>query len=173
MAFCYKETLNVQAVVPSVPVPSDPELLTLKIIDSDGKGLLCVRCYRPSLQGTALLDFLTDNLDSLMTKNQCERVVIIGDLNQHIVRDAFNTLLVVHDLHNHVTCPTHISGSSLDPVVTDLPHRTVQCLPLDFVGTSVTWLSSPRSTSGGRVRKATPARSGDGRLLIGKPSELL
>ena len=63
-------------------------------------------------------------------------MVIIGDLNQHRVREAFNTLLVVHDLHNHVTFPTHISGSSLDPVVTDLPSHTVQCQPMDFVGTS-------------------------------------
>ena len=30
----------------------------------------------------------------------------------------------------------HISGYSLDPVVTDLPPDTVQCEPLDFVGTS-------------------------------------
>ena len=136
VAFCYKETVNLQVVEPQVHVPEVLELLTLKIIDSEGKGLLCVGCYRPPSQGPALLDFLTVNLDTIMMANQCESVVIVGDLNQHIVRNAFNTLLVVHDLHNHVTFPTHSSGSSLDPVVTDLPSHTVQCQPLDFVGTS-------------------------------------
>ena len=136
VAFCHKETINAQVVEPPVPVPSELEILTMKIIDSEGKGLLCVGCYRPPSQGTTLLDFLTVNLDAIMTASQCDSVVIVGDLNQHRVRDAFNTLLVVHDLHNHVTFPTHISGSSLDPVVTDLPPHTVQCQPMDFVGTS-------------------------------------
>lgn len=52
------------------------------------------------------------------------------------MREAFNTLMVVRDLHNYVTFPTHRSGSSLDPVVTDLPSDTIQCSSLDFVGTS-------------------------------------
>ena len=64
------------------------------------------------------------------------KVIFIGDLNQGMIRDAFNTLLVVHNLHNYVRFSTHISRSSLDRVVTDLPPHTVQCLPLDFVGTS-------------------------------------
>ncbi|XP_045105052.1 uncharacterized protein LOC123500395 [Portunus trituberculatus] len=136
VAFCFKETVNAQVVEPPTPIPGELELLTLKIIDSNGKGLLCVGCYRPPSQGTVLLDYLTLNLDSLMTASQCDSVIVIGDLNQHTVRDAFNSLLVVHDMHNYVTFPTHKSGSSLDPVVTDLPSHTVQCFPLDFVGTS-------------------------------------
>ena len=107
VAFCHKESVNVQVVEPPVPVPSELEILTLKIIDSDGKGILCVGCYRPPSQGTTLLDFLTVNLDAMLTASQCNSVVIIGDLNQHRVRDAFDTLLVVHDLHNYVTFPTH------------------------------------------------------------------
>ena len=136
MAFCYKECVNAQVIEPSMPVSRELEILALKVIDSESKGLLCIGCYRPPSQGTALLDFLTVNLDSIMTSSQCENVIIIGNLNQHIVRDAFSTLLVVHDLHNYVTFPPHISGSSLDPVVTDLPPDTVQCEPLNFVGTS-------------------------------------
>ncbi|XP_063881678.1 uncharacterized protein LOC135111930 [Scylla paramamosain] len=72
----------------------------------------------------------------MMVPNKCENEIIIGDLHQNTVREAFNTLMVVHDLHNHVTFPTHRSGSSLDPVVTDLPSDTIQCSSLDFVGTS-------------------------------------
>ncbi|KAG0711571.1 hypothetical protein GWK47_020337 [Chionoecetes opilio] len=88
-------------------------------------------------KGTALLNFLTVNIDTMMTANQCENLIIFGDLNQNVVCDAFNTLLVVYDLHNYVSFPTHSSaGSSLDPVVTDLPPHTAQCFPLDFMGTS-------------------------------------
>lgn len=136
VAFCYKETLNVQVIEPLVPVPMELELLTLKITDNNGKGLLCVGCYRPPSQGTTLFDYLTVSLDTLMVENQCDNVLIIGDLNLSTAREAFNTLLVVYDVHNYVTFPTHRSGSSLDPVITDLPSSTVRCCPLDFVGTS-------------------------------------
>ena len=136
VAFCHKESLNVQVVKPSVPVPQDLELLTLKVTDINGKGLLCIGCYRPPSQGSMLLDFLTENMDSMLTASQCENVILIGDLNQHLVRNAFNTLLVVHNLENFVAFPTHSSGSSLDPVMSDLPPHTVLCLPLDYVGSS-------------------------------------
>ena len=136
VAFCHKESINAQLVEPPVPAPRELELLTLKVIDAHGKGLLCIGCYRPPSQGAVLLDYLTENIDSIMVANQCSNVIIIGDLNQHAVRNAFNTLLVVHDLTNYVTFPTHRSGSSLDPVVTDLPPQRVQSSPLDFVGTS-------------------------------------
>ena len=72
----------------------------------------------------------------MMTANKCDSVIIVGDLNQRTVSGAFNTLLVVHNMQNLVTFPTHSSGSSLDPVLTDLPPHTVHCLPLDYVGTS-------------------------------------
>ncbi|MPC61303.1 hypothetical protein E2C01_055372 [Portunus trituberculatus] len=76
------------------------------------------------------------NLDAMMVASHCEKVVIIGDLNQCTGQNAYNTVLVVHNLRNHVTFPTHSSGSSLDPVVADLPSHFVQCSPLDFVGSS-------------------------------------
>ena len=47
VAFCHKESLNVQVVEPPIPVPRDLELIALKVIDGNGKGLLCVGCYRP------------------------------------------------------------------------------------------------------------------------------
>ena len=122
-----------------MPVPTELEILSLKITDNNGKGLLYVGCYRPPLQGTALIDYLTVNLDAMMVANQCEYVIIIGDINQNTVREAFNTLLVVHNLHNHVTFPTHSSGSSLDPVVTNLPPNTTRCSSLGFVRTLWRW----------------------------------
>ena len=60
----------------------------------------------------------------------------MGDLNQHLVARRFEKLLTVYDLTNHVTFPTHISGSSLDPVISDLPEGVVVCRPLGAVGYS-------------------------------------
>lgn len=136
VAFCYKETLNVRMIEPPEPGSRELELLALKITDNNGKGLLCVGCYRPPSQGTVMFDYLSANLDAMMVANHCDNVLIIGDLNPNTARQAFNTLLVVHDVQNYVTFPTHRSGSSLDPVITDLPSNTIQCYPLGFVGTS-------------------------------------
>lgn len=134
VALCYKENLNLQVI--NFPTPSDLEILIFKLIDNEGKGTLCCGCYRPPLQGSGLLEFLVANLDQLLTANGCENILIIGDLNQHIVQVDFDSMLAVFNLENHVTFPTHSSGSSLDPVVTDLPSHTVHCSPLGFVGSS-------------------------------------
>ena len=45
-------------------------------------------------------------------------------------------MLTVFGLTNHVDFPTHISGSSLDPVITDLPSSMVTCRPLTTIGSS-------------------------------------
>ena len=134
VAFCYKASLN--AVVLDTPIPAGLEAVMLKLVGADGRGVLCVGCYRPPSQGTALLDYITTNLDRLMTVHRCDNVVIIGDLNPRGIQRTFDSLLTVFNLHNHVTFPTHRSGSILDPVVTDLPPHEVSCSPLGPVGSS-------------------------------------
>ncbi|XP_045118152.1 uncharacterized protein LOC123508465 [Portunus trituberculatus] len=57
-------------------------------------------------------------------------------MNQHLVARSFEELLTVHGLSNYVDFPTHTSGSSLDPVVSDLPDSVVTCTPLSAVGSS-------------------------------------
>ncbi|KAK8385058.1 hypothetical protein O3P69_012090 [Scylla paramamosain] len=74
---------------------------------------------QPPSQGTALVDFITGNLDHLMTVHQCDNIIILGNLNPPGIRNTFNSLLVVFDLHNHITFPTHLFGSSLNPMVMD------------------------------------------------------
>ena len=56
VAFRYKESLHVQKIEPAMPmpVPRELELLLIKFTDNNGKGLLCVGCYHPPLQDTAL-----------------------------------------------------------------------------------------------------------------------
>ncbi|KAK3894628.1 hypothetical protein Pcinc_001606 [Petrolisthes cinctipes] len=57
-------------------------------------------------------------------------------MNQHLVARDFEELLTMYGLSNHVTFPTHTSGSSLDPVTTDLPDGIITCRPLGMVGSS-------------------------------------
>lgn len=82
VAFCFKDTLNVKVVEPCEPVPRDLEVIMLTISDKNGESFLCIGCYRPPSQGTALFDYLTVNLDAIMAENHCENIIIIGDLNQ-------------------------------------------------------------------------------------------
>ncbi|KAG0725267.1 Retrovirus-related Pol polyprotein from type-1 retrotransposable element R1 2 [Chionoecetes opilio] len=84
--------------------------------------LLCA-LYRPQWHGAAPFTFLTDQLDTIMATRDCQNSVIVGDLNQHLVKRAFTELTVVHGLTNHVTFPTHVRDS-------------VQCSQLNRVGSS-------------------------------------
>ena len=134
IAVCHRNTLQVDAL--PVDVPEALELLFLRIILEDRSALLLCAAYRPQWQGNNPLHYLTDQIDRIMITHNCQNVLIVGDLNQHLVERAFTELTVVHGLHNHVNFPTHERGGSLDPVLTDLPDDRVQCRPLDRVGSS-------------------------------------
>lgn len=95
--------------------------------------LLCV-CYRPQWQGSDPINFIHGNLDSLLLQHSCKHFIMLGDLNQHLVERAFQDLLTDYSLTNYVDFPTHISGSSLDPFITDLPEGVITCRPLGTVG---------------------------------------
>ncbi|KAG0715309.1 hypothetical protein GWK47_012230 [Chionoecetes opilio] len=97
--------------------------------------LLCV-CYRPQWKGRQPIEYLHTHLNDLLQQHTCEHVVIIGDMNQHLVARSFDDFLTVYGLTNQVDFPTHISGSSLDPVISDLPDSVVTCSPLGAVGSS-------------------------------------
>jgi len=57
-------------------------------------------------------------------------------MNQNIIARTFEDFLTVFGLNNHVNFPTHDSGSSLDPVITDFQDSLVFCYPLGNVGSS-------------------------------------
>ena len=71
-----------------------------------------------------------------MATHGCQNTVIVGDLNQHIVHRDFTELTVIHGLTNHINFPIHIHGTSLDPVLIDLPSDSVQCYQLNKIGSS-------------------------------------
>ncbi|KAK4315302.1 hypothetical protein Pmani_013473 [Petrolisthes manimaculis] len=125
VALCFKNSLRVEVL--DTPIPADLEVILWKVCGDKDVGILCVGCYRPPSQGTALIDYLLTNLDRLMTDHHCNFVIILGDLNQRGIQHSFDSLLAVFNLQNYVTFPTHRSGSSIDPVITDLPIHEIQC----------------------------------------------
>lgn len=78
---CYKDTLNVQEVEPHQPMTRELEIIVIKISDKNFNSVLCFGCYRPPSQGYVLLSYLQDGIDMMITANQCENMMILGDLN--------------------------------------------------------------------------------------------
>lgn len=66
--------------------------------------------------------------------------IVAGDLSQYLIHRFFDYFLNTFILENHVDFPTHMSGTSLDPVVSDLSKYKVKCRPLWFVGFSDHWV---------------------------------
>jgi len=131
---CFRRTLHVHSL--EIDVADHLELMFFKIwTDTQDAVLLCV-CYRPQWQGSEPLIYLQANLDNILHAYSCKNIIILGDLNQHLVERSFEELLTTFGLTNHVHFPTHISGSSLDPVITDLAESDVSCTSLGTVGSS-------------------------------------
>ena len=134
IAVCFKKNLHLQPL--EISVPDFMEMMFFRVcVDANNAILLCA-CYRPWWQRTAPIDLLAEHLDDLLLQNNCKNFILVGDLNQHEVQSSFDSFLDVHGLRNYVNFPTHSSGSSLDPVVTDLDETIVECKPLGFVGSS-------------------------------------
>ncbi|KAG0711354.1 hypothetical protein GWK47_020760 [Chionoecetes opilio] len=87
-----------------------------------------------SSQGNNPIHFLHTNIDTLLLQHSCNHLIVVGDMNQHLVARQFEDLLTEYGLSSHVNFPTHTSGSSLDPVITDLSDEVITCLPLGMVG---------------------------------------
>ncbi len=68
--------------------------------------------------------------------HRCQHILLVGDLNYHLERDAYENLLTVQSLKDHVTFPTHERGGTLDPVISDLEEDTLSCHQLGLVGSS-------------------------------------
>ena len=134
VAACFKHGLQYQII--DIMLPQGMEAIFFRVVLHDNTGLLLCVMYRPPRQGRSALDFLTEKLDTLLQQHRCSHVMILGDLNYHLEQDAFNSLLTVQGLANHVTFPTHERGGSLDPVLTDLPDSSILCQQLGMVGTS-------------------------------------
>ncbi|XP_045105093.1 uncharacterized protein LOC123500440 [Portunus trituberculatus] len=134
VAVCFKNGLQTQEL--SVDLPQQMEALFFRIVLTDNSGLLLCVLYRPPRQGRFSLDFLAEEMDNLLQRHGCKNVLIVGDLNFHLEQQAYNNLVTVSGLTNHVTFQTHERGGLLDPVLSDLPEERILCQQLDKVGSS-------------------------------------
>ena len=134
IAVCFREGLAVEPL--DVNMDRHLEMTFFRIWTKQRDTILLCVCYRPQWQGSDPIDFLHTNLDALLLQYSCKHLVVMGDMNQHLVARNFEDFLNVYGLTNHVTFPTHISGSSLDPVITDIPDSIITCHPLGMVGSS-------------------------------------
>ncbi|MPC15976.1 hypothetical protein E2C01_008781 [Portunus trituberculatus] len=87
-------------------------------------------------QDRSSLDFLVEELDNLLQHHGCNNILIVGDLNFHLERQARNNLVTVLGFTNHVTFHTHERGGLLDPVLSDIPEERISCQQLGKVGSS-------------------------------------
>ncbi|MPC35274.1 hypothetical protein E2C01_028694 [Portunus trituberculatus] len=71
-----------------------------------------------------------------MLVHSCSHVLIVGNLNDHLERDAYENLLEVQGLTDHVTFPTHERGGTLDPVISGYQADSLQCHRLELMGSS-------------------------------------
>ncbi|KAG0724945.1 hypothetical protein GWK47_039548 [Chionoecetes opilio] len=111
-------------------------MMFFRLWTSRHKTILQCICYRPQWQGNDPIHFLHSNIDTLLLQHNCNHLIVVGDMNQHLVTRQFEDLLIEYGLNNPINFPTHISGSSLDPVITDLPEEVITCLPLGMFGSS-------------------------------------
>ena len=134
VAVCFKE--GVQAQNLDVDTPPQMEVMFFRVVLKDRSVLLLCAMYRPPRQGPVSLQYLTETLDELMLAHRCRHVMVMGDLNHHLEQDAYENLLTVHGLTDHITFPTHERDGTLDPVISDLQEDTLRCYQLGLVGSS-------------------------------------
>ncbi|KAK4328324.1 hypothetical protein Pmani_001267 [Petrolisthes manimaculis] len=127
VAVCFKEGLQSQLL--DVVTPPEMEAMFFRVVLADRSALLICAMYRPPRQGPA-------SLDDLLILHRCSHVLVVGDLNHHLEQQAYENLLDVQGLIDHVTFPTHEQGGTLDPVISDLQEDTLCCHQLGPVGSS-------------------------------------
>ena len=94
VAICFKNNIQVQMLTVNMPQHLELSFHRLCLNSSDSL-LLCV-CYRPQWQGSDPINFIKENLDAMMMQYSCKNVIILGDLNQHLVQNCFDDLLDTH-----------------------------------------------------------------------------
>lgn len=114
-AIWFREALQTQLL--PAEAPPNMESLFVPVALPDNQAVMVCATYRPLRQGLTPLDFLADYLDELMTRHNCNHVLIVEDLNHHLEQAAYESLLTAQGLAIFVTFPTHERGGTLNPVI--------------------------------------------------------
>lgn len=127
VAVYFHKNLSISSI--DVPLPGHLEMVFFRVWTQHQSSILLCVCYRPQWQGSDPINFLQAYLDELLQQYYCDYVVIAGDMKQHLVARSLEELLTGFGLRNHVFS-AHISGSSLDPVISNLPETLLTRRPL-------------------------------------------
>ena len=127
VTICFKNGLQTQEL--EIVLPHLTEELFFRVVLAESSGLLLCHVL-PHRQGSSPLDFLMEELDTILLRHKCSHVMVVGNLNFHLEQEAFNNLLMVQGLVNHVTFPTHEREGLLDPILSDLPETNIVLQPL-------------------------------------------
>ena len=111
------------------------EMMFFRAVLEDCSALLLCARYHSSPQGPASLQYLPETLDELMLVYCCRHVMVVGHLNHHLEQGAYENLLTVQGLTDHVTFPLQERGGTLDTVLSDL-QDTLRCHHLGLVCSS-------------------------------------
>lgn len=130
-----RHKIGLHAQLFNIDLPDALEIMFLKLFVGSEDTILLPSCCRPQWQGSAPLEYLRDNLDTLVMQHARANMLIVGGLNHHLVPRSFDELLLIHDLCNHVLVgfPTHESGESLDFVLSDFPSPLSRCESLSYI----------------------------------------
>ncbi|MPC51604.1 hypothetical protein E2C01_045453 [Portunus trituberculatus] len=107
-AVCFENDFQTQEL--SVNLPQMMEALFFRIVLADNSGLLLCLLYCPPRQGRSSLNFLAEELDNLLQHHGCKNVLIVGDVNFHLEQQAYDNLVTVLGLTNHITLNVPIVG---------------------------------------------------------------
>ncbi|KAG0725103.1 hypothetical protein GWK47_039250 [Chionoecetes opilio] len=100
VAVCFKD--GVQAQHLDVVPPPHMEVIFFRVVLADRSAILLCAMYRPPRQGPASLQYLTGALDELMLEHRSRHVSVVGDLNHHLEQHAYENLLTVQGLTDHI-----------------------------------------------------------------------
>ncbi|KAG0711837.1 hypothetical protein GWK47_019760 [Chionoecetes opilio] len=100
VAVCFKE--GVQAQHLDVALPPHMEVMFFRVVLADRSAILLCAMYHPPRQGPASLQYLTGAQDDLMLEHRCRHVLVVGDLNHQLEQHAYESLLTVQGLTDHV-----------------------------------------------------------------------
>jgi len=127
VAIIFRDYLNIKMVPSQSPLPASYEHIEF-LVKHAKTATRVIALYRPppSRKNGLTIAMFKDEFSKLLeTTNQSKgRLVILGDFNMHSDKpDNPDTkhllkLLDLHDLRQHVTCPTQKAGHILDWVLT-------------------------------------------------------
>lgn len=85
---CYKEDLEIE--LQTVDFPDWLEAIFFKVMLKSYESLLLCAYCTPQWQNRTPINFLTENLVVFQARNNCQHLLIVGDLNHYLIKPAYD-----------------------------------------------------------------------------------